>query len=275
MAGYIYLLREREFIFSKQHIYKIGKTQQQDCRRFSGYPKGSEIKIILQVAKCDDAEKELLQIFDTKFINKKVIGREYYEGNFIMMISEICKYIPNEITEPELITETKIDTNIKVLDDNIKNLFKMIRRDITTNLYNHYRLYDAENIYNMCNINMCNNVSGQYSISDDPLISDKTIDFKKAFLAIKKLYDNPTKNKKISCEYYHNFAGVHNSINNITYNVQQYEGIRLELIKYGKKYIKITIPLISRYDENIYAANIIKCQDYDINGRLYKGNYPF
>ena len=38
---YIYLLQEREFIKTKEPIYKIGKTKQVNNKRFGQYPKGS------------------------------------------------------------------------------------------------------------------------------------------------------------------------------------------------------------------------------------------
>ena len=42
-VGHIYLLQEREFIVLKQPVYKIGKTHQKNSRRFSNYPKNSNI----------------------------------------------------------------------------------------------------------------------------------------------------------------------------------------------------------------------------------------
>ncbi len=42
---YIYLIQEREFINSKQPIYKIGRTKQNNYKRFEQYPKGIIKKI--------------------------------------------------------------------------------------------------------------------------------------------------------------------------------------------------------------------------------------
>jgi len=33
MIGYIYLLQEREFIKTKENIYKLGKTKQENLKR--------------------------------------------------------------------------------------------------------------------------------------------------------------------------------------------------------------------------------------------------
>ena len=38
---FIYLIKEREFIKTKEHIYKIGKTKQENLQRIKSYPNGS------------------------------------------------------------------------------------------------------------------------------------------------------------------------------------------------------------------------------------------
>jgi hypothetical protein len=38
---YIYLIKEREFIKTKEPIYKIGKTKQEKLQRIKSYPNGS------------------------------------------------------------------------------------------------------------------------------------------------------------------------------------------------------------------------------------------
>ena len=40
---FIYLLQEREFIKTKEPIYKIGKTKQEKIKRIKSYPNGSEL----------------------------------------------------------------------------------------------------------------------------------------------------------------------------------------------------------------------------------------
>src|SRR5665647_1537299 len=87
-TDYIYLLREREFIKTGECVYKIGKTTQFPERRFGGYPKGSEIHVVLKVNNCTTYENHLKQLFDVKFKNRPDIGREYYEGNVDLMVGE-------------------------------------------------------------------------------------------------------------------------------------------------------------------------------------------
>jgi hypothetical protein len=80
--NYIYLIREREFIVhGNTPIYKIGKTTQNINKRLSCYPKNSELLLAIQVNDAHMAEKELLKEFQQRFIHRKDIGNEYFEGN--------------------------------------------------------------------------------------------------------------------------------------------------------------------------------------------------
>ena len=86
IKNYIYLLREREFIKSDEHIYKIGKTKRENLKRFGNYPNGSDLLLHITCNDCDNIEKNILSIFKEKFIHKKDIGYEYFEGNHINMM---------------------------------------------------------------------------------------------------------------------------------------------------------------------------------------------
>jgi hypothetical protein len=90
---YIYLIQLREFLKSGEPIFKVGRTQQENFKRFYQYPKGS--KILFQMI-CDDSnksEKEIIIILKNKYIFRKDIGNEYFEGNFMNMIDDIYKII--------------------------------------------------------------------------------------------------------------------------------------------------------------------------------------
>ena len=69
MIGYIYLLQEREFIKTKENIYKLGKTKQENLKRLKQYSKGSELIIQLQCENCDINEKNLIIIIIKQFYN--------------------------------------------------------------------------------------------------------------------------------------------------------------------------------------------------------------
>jgi hypothetical protein len=93
-------------------IYKIGKTEQENIRRFSQYPKGSLLLIQTKVQDCNIAEKELISIFKNKFKWRKEYGYEYFEGSL-----EEMKNIINAYT---IIMNSKID-NHKSRDKKTKN----------------------------------------------------------------------------------------------------------------------------------------------------------
>ena len=91
--GYIYVIIEREFIKTNESIYKIGKTGQEKFKRFNQYPKNS---ILLYYQKCDDyenMERIILERLKSKFVQKKNIGNEYFNGNIIDIVKEIVKLI--------------------------------------------------------------------------------------------------------------------------------------------------------------------------------------
>lgn len=92
--GYIYLLREREFIKTKESIYKVGKTTKDLFKRFSQYPKQSELLLGIRVLDCHVFETELLKIMRKDFKSRRDIGAEYFEGNehdIKLVISDLLK----------------------------------------------------------------------------------------------------------------------------------------------------------------------------------------
>jgi hypothetical protein len=54
---FIYLLQEREFIKTREPIYKIGKTKQEKLKRIKSYPNGSELLFYIICNNCDEIEK--------------------------------------------------------------------------------------------------------------------------------------------------------------------------------------------------------------------------
>ena len=96
-SNYIYLLKEREFINSNQDIYKIGMTTKPNHQRFHQYPKGSILLFQIICSDCHYYEKKLIALFKEKFILRKDIGNEYFEGDYEMMIDYIYVTIRNKI----------------------------------------------------------------------------------------------------------------------------------------------------------------------------------
>ena len=93
---FIYLIKEREFIKTKEPIYKIGKTKQENLQRIKSYPNGSILLLYIITNDCDKKEKEIIQKFKEHFIHKKDIGNEYFMGDYNHMINIILSIISNE-----------------------------------------------------------------------------------------------------------------------------------------------------------------------------------
>ena len=101
MIHYIYLLQEREFTKTKENIYKLGKSKQENLKRIQNYPNGTVLIIQLQCKNCDIVEKALIKIFKENFKQRTDIGTEYFEGNSDAMQNIICDYINNEEEDQE------------------------------------------------------------------------------------------------------------------------------------------------------------------------------
>lgn len=93
---YIYMLKEREFIKTKENVFKIGKTTQNNLGRFSQYPNGSILYFQMICKDCHKIEKIIINSFRLKYINRSDIGTEYFQGDHNDMIDdiyyEICKF---------------------------------------------------------------------------------------------------------------------------------------------------------------------------------------
>jgi hypothetical protein len=92
---FVYILQEREFINSGEPVYKIGKTINPK-NRMSSYPKASNVLGNYLCGDCHTTEKSLIELFDVKFIKRKDLGLEYYQGDINEMVNEIYFLILNK-----------------------------------------------------------------------------------------------------------------------------------------------------------------------------------
>ena len=95
MCEYIYLIQEREFIKTKENIYKIGKTKQENLKRFNSYPNGSNLLLYSICSNCSNIERVIIKLFREKYILQKDIGNEYFKGNHYEMMKDINDIIFN------------------------------------------------------------------------------------------------------------------------------------------------------------------------------------
>lgn len=116
--GYLYVLQEREFIRTKEPIYKVGFTKQDGFKRFNGYSKGSILHLYCRANDVINKEKKLLKILNNKFIKRSDFGNELFEGN----IEEIKNTVYNICCDKtNILNEEKIHQAITLLNDIIKN----------------------------------------------------------------------------------------------------------------------------------------------------------
>jgi flagellar biosynthesis GTPase FlhF len=121
VTNYIYLLQEREFIKTNENIFKLGMTKRENNKRFNQYPKGSILLFQLICQNVNLLEKEIIKEYKTKFIQRKDIGNEYFEGNFEDMISLMYsirnKYVINNFVTATLKREQKTQEEMKKEQD--------------------------------------------------------------------------------------------------------------------------------------------------------------
>ncbi len=148
-TNYIYLLQEREFIKTKENIFKVGMTKKENHKRFNQYPTGSILLFQMVCNDCKSNERVIIQKFKETFIQRKDIGSEYFEGDYISMIDIIYLTIKNENTNiNEEVTIEEIDENNMDYTDYVQyvknkkyqeDAFKKICNNIINSIFPDYR----------------------------------------------------------------------------------------------------------------------------------------
>lgn len=155
MSQYIYLLQEREFIKTKEHIYKVGMTKKENHERFNQYPKGSVLLFQIICNNCKNMEKLVLKKFKETFKQRKDIGNEYFEGEYKNMIDIIYSTIKdeNEIGIGEDDDEDIVEENA---EENVVEDWKMV---VKSKKY-------QENAFK----NVCNNIFPDHIMIEIPAV---------------------------------------------------------------------------------------------------------
>ena len=91
-TGMIYLIREREFLKLNETVIKIGRSKNISTR-LGQYPKGSTLMFVTPCKNEIEVEKELIEIFKSRFEQRKDIGTEYFCGDVIEMSNCISVHI--------------------------------------------------------------------------------------------------------------------------------------------------------------------------------------
>jgi hypothetical protein len=92
IAGFIYLIREREFKRMNEPVYKVGRTINYS-KRMSQYPKGSDLLFMSKVPDCVQAEKDILQVLRAEFEHRVDIGAEYFEADEAALVNTIIHHL--------------------------------------------------------------------------------------------------------------------------------------------------------------------------------------
>lgn len=88
------------FIRLHEPVYKIGRTCQQDFKRFDGYPKNSHLVLMVDVVDCKAIETLIIKKFKGIFKHRKDYGNEYFEGEKMTMMKEILDIVQKFKPEP-------------------------------------------------------------------------------------------------------------------------------------------------------------------------------
>jgi len=92
---YVYLLYVREFMIRNTPVYKVGRSTQENLKRFSQYPKGSIILLFLACKDCTATEKTLIALFCDKYEQCTEYGTEYFKGNAEDMMKDMFDTVKN------------------------------------------------------------------------------------------------------------------------------------------------------------------------------------
>jgi hypothetical protein len=113
--GHIYVLIEREFIKTKENIYKIGHTKKEDVKsRTNQYPKGSKLIYSEEVNNPKQKEIDIINLLKTNYTQRMDIGIEYFEGSLddiLLDVISVLRNIKKNVQKPK--TNEKKDSEKK------------------------------------------------------------------------------------------------------------------------------------------------------------------
>ena len=89
----VYLLQTRESIKNDEGVYKVGRTCQDELKRFNIYPRGSVLHLHASCYNSAAVEKRILERFNKRFRNETFYGKEYFQGDLLQMLVIVCEEI--------------------------------------------------------------------------------------------------------------------------------------------------------------------------------------
>ena len=94
-TNYVYLLQDRTAVEANIHVYKIGKSTQENYKRFAGYNKGFKLLLHIACDNCHEKENQIIESFKNKYTPYTKYGSEYFSGDPIEMMKDICSIVFN------------------------------------------------------------------------------------------------------------------------------------------------------------------------------------
>jgi hypothetical protein len=251
MDGYIYLLRTRASINANEQVYKIGKTCQENFRRFSGYTKGCCLELFIRINNYSKVETQLISLF-TKVFKKRIdYGNEYFEGDKYEMIAYVYTFLlDNKIVRDDNKSDNKIknEDNIKQLQSCYHNLVNDLQRK-----KHYFQISEFENIMKGFNVD--------HIIASRNMKVDKKVcvDIKKMITGVRS-FKTPSKKNQITCKQYHAYCSLCNAFSDSHCMIDRYEKARKNTNNPGL-YVEIKSSPSMKITREMYKKNINKCCD--------------
>jgi phenolic acid decarboxylase len=96
VQGYVYIIRECDFVRLNENIYKIGRTAKTNPEdRFQKYRKGTEIIGFFKVNNSIECENKIITCFSnhTNITKMNEYGKEYFQGDKNELLNEILQIV--------------------------------------------------------------------------------------------------------------------------------------------------------------------------------------
>ena len=171
MYDSIYLLQTRESLYKNDDVFKVGRTSQDELKRFNNYPKGSKLHLHISCFDGVNVENKIMKVFSEKYSCAEIYGKEYFHGNMCDMIKDILHIIG--LNFDSVHDHTKLCKMFKEKDDTIEAL-KRLSEDMQQQNDNLRQL--CSNLQQRCNTlqadinrskNLCNNEEDLQKSDDD------------------------------------------------------------------------------------------------------------
>lgn len=118
--GYIYVIITREFIALQESVVKAGYTKD-IVHRFYHYPKNSKLLFCQYVEDAYETEKRVLQELRQQYVQRKDIGKEYFEGQIWNIVATVKSVLADSTVNVFISSKTRENQNTEEENENVKD----------------------------------------------------------------------------------------------------------------------------------------------------------